>query len=79
MMVRRDFLMMTATTGALVGVPAFAQNGAGFAKSATAIKNDSTVHCRTETRQVRFMSAVPSKDSGMTSTPSLSGNASCPG
>jgi predicted peptidase len=39
MISRRDFLMMTATTGALVTVnaPAFALNGAGSAKAATAI------------------------------------------
>jgi predicted peptidase len=39
MMLRRDFLMMTATGGALVaiGAPAFAQTGAGSAKAATAI------------------------------------------
>jgi predicted peptidase len=41
MILRRDFLMMTATTGALVAAsaPAFAQNGAGSAKAATAITN----------------------------------------
>ena len=41
MMLRRDFLMMTTTGGALVaiGAPAFSQNGAGFAKTATAITN----------------------------------------